>query len=158
MPAKPGIVEVDNRGLRPFDEHVARMQVGMDQAERASRLAIAGQCRVQPLPRAEKHVASDGENTEWSQNGPQNSSGPISPSASSACRWNQAGGVQLVAWSCIAAYGANVRKVACVRRAVGFTCNHIGEQFDFHPARQASQAPFPGCGGLDLGEVLTPLR
>ena len=29
VPAKPGIVEVDHRCLRPADQHVARMQVGM---------------------------------------------------------------------------------------------------------------------------------
>ena len=53
MPAKPGIVEVDNRWVRPVDQHVARMQVGLDQAERASRLAIANECGVQPVPRNE---------------------------------------------------------------------------------------------------------
>ena len=54
--------------------------------------------------------------------------------------------------------GANVRKVACVRCAVDFTRNHIGEQFAFHPSRQASPSSFPGRGDIDLGEILASLR
>jgi hypothetical protein len=60
MPAKPRIVEVDHRGARSVDQHVARMQVCVDQAERGSWLAIAGQCRMQSVPRAEKPLAFDG--------------------------------------------------------------------------------------------------
>ena len=159
MPAKPGIVEVDNRGVRPVDQHVARMQVGMDQAERASRLAIAGQCRVQPVPRAEKHVAFGGG--EY---------GMVPERAPERFRPHQPIGIERVPLEsggrCPACRlvmhrrhdGANVREVACVRCAVGFTRNHIGEQFAFHPARQASPAPFPGRGDIDLGEILARLR
>ena len=53
---------------------------------------------------------------------------------------------------------AHAREVTCVGSGVGFTRNHIGEQFAFHPAREASPTPFSGRGDLDLGEVLARLR
>ena len=41
VPAKPGIVEVDNRWVRPFISTLRGCRSAWDQAERASRLAIA---------------------------------------------------------------------------------------------------------------------
>ena len=131
----------------------------MDQAECAGGFAIARQRRMQPVPHAEQHVAlGGGEYRVVPERAPERfgSHQPVGIERVAPEPGRRCPAGRLVVHG--RHNGAKALEVAGVRGAVRFTCDHIAQQFAFHPAREAGPAPFPGGGDLDLGEALARLR